>query len=171
MHAVDQRFPRGAAIDSQLVQHSLRKQLLRSEIPSGICAKLRTVAASNNRVNMPWSLFAHAIVTFNRWHRQYHQRLHATITLLLLVRATCIYGVVLHAHPVRGESHNQRNTTGEVATQPRGPRRKQADMGAADHKWHFESSTKAKVVVLCIFNETKSLLQFVFITLRQIPII
>ena len=27
-------------------------------------------------------------------------------------------GVILHAHPVRGESHNQRNTTGEVATQP-----------------------------------------------------
>jgi len=27
---------------------------------------------------------------------------------------TCIF--VLHAHPVRGESYNQRNTTGEVAT-------------------------------------------------------
>ena len=26
-------------------------------------------------------------------------------------------GVILHAHPVRGESHNQRNTTGEVATE------------------------------------------------------
>ena len=38
------------------------------------------------------------------------------ITLLLLVRATYRYGVILHAHPVRGESHNQRNTTGEVAT-------------------------------------------------------
>jgi len=38
------------------------------------------------------------------------------ITLLLLIRATYIYGVVLHTHPVRGESHNQRNTTGEVAT-------------------------------------------------------
>jgi len=38
------------------------------------------------------------------------------ITLLLLVCATYMYGVVLHAHPVRGESHNQRNTTGEVAT-------------------------------------------------------
>jgi len=25
-------------------------------------------------------------------------------------------GVILHAHPVRGESHIQRNTTGEVAT-------------------------------------------------------
>ena len=25
-------------------------------------------------------------------------------------------GVVLHAHPVRGESYNQSNTTGEVAT-------------------------------------------------------
>jgi len=30
--------------------------LLRSEVPSGICAKLRTVAASNNGVHMPWSL-------------------------------------------------------------------------------------------------------------------
>ena len=38
------------------------------------------------------------------------------ITLLLLVRASYLYGVVLHAHLVRGESHNQRNTTGEVAT-------------------------------------------------------
>ena len=25
-------------------------------------------------------------------------------------------GVILHAHPVRGESHNQRNATGDVAT-------------------------------------------------------
>jgi len=28
-------------------------------------------------------------------------------------------GVILHAHPVRGESHNQRHTTGEIATQLR----------------------------------------------------
>jgi len=41
---------------------------------------------------------------------------HAMITLLLLVCATYMYGVVLHAYPVCGESHNQRNTTGEVAT-------------------------------------------------------
>jgi len=27
-----------------------------------------------------------------------------------------MHGVVLRAHPVRGESHNQRNTTGKVAT-------------------------------------------------------
>ena len=40
----------------------------------------------------------------------------AMIPQLLLVRATYMYGVVLHAHPVRGESHNQRNTTGQVAT-------------------------------------------------------
>ena len=44
---------------------------------------------------------------------------HAMITLLLLVRPTYMYGVnVFHAHPVRGESHNQRNTAGEVATIP-----------------------------------------------------
>jgi len=30
-------------------------------------------------------------------------------------------GVVLHAHPVRGESHNERNTTGEVATPDKCP--------------------------------------------------
>ena len=35
----------------------------------------------------------------------------------MLVRATYMYGAVLHAHPVRGESHNQRNTTGEIATE------------------------------------------------------
>jgi len=46
-----------------------------------------------------------------------HQDHSTGITLLLLVRATYMYGVVLHAHPVRGESHNQRNTTGEVATE------------------------------------------------------
>jgi len=38
------------------------------------------------------------------------------ITLLFLVGATYMYGAVLYAHPIRGESHNQRNTTGEVAT-------------------------------------------------------
>jgi len=46
----------------------------------------------------------------------------ATIEIMLAISLTIacsryIYnGVVLHAHPVRGESHNQRNTTGEVAT-------------------------------------------------------
>jgi len=40
------------------------------------------------------------------------------ITLLFLVRATCMYGVVLHGHPVRGESHNQRNTTEGLQQHP-----------------------------------------------------
>jgi len=55
------------------------------------------------------------VITFNRSHaciiRDYTPR-----SLLLLVRTTYMNDVVLHAHPVRGESHNQRNTTGEVAT-------------------------------------------------------
>jgi len=38
------------------------------------------------------------------------------ITQLLLVRATYMYGVVLHAHPVRGESHIQHNANWKVAT-------------------------------------------------------
>ena len=65
--------------------------LLRSEIPSGMCTKLRTAAAGNNRDNASQSL------------------------LLLLARTTHTY-FVLRAHSVRGESHNQCNTTGKVAT-------------------------------------------------------
>jgi len=65
--------------------------VLRSEIPSGICAKLRTVAASNNRD-------------------------HPTRSLYYCLFGPHTYIFVLRAHPVRGESHNQRNATGEVAT-------------------------------------------------------
>ena len=65
--------------------------LLRSDIPSGICAKLRAVAASNNRD-------------------------HPTRSLYYCLFAPHTYIFVLRAHPVRGESYNQRNTTGEVAT-------------------------------------------------------
>jgi len=65
--------------------------VLGSKIPSGMCAKLRTVAASNNRG-------------------------HPTRSLYHCLFAPHTYIFVLRAHPVRGESHNQRNTTGEDAT-------------------------------------------------------
>jgi len=65
--------------------------VLRSEILSGICAKLRTVAASNNRDHMPLSLYI------------------ACLRHIYKV-------VILHAHPIRGESHNQHNATREVVT-------------------------------------------------------
>jgi len=62
--------------------------------PSGMCAKLRTVAASNNRV-------------------------HPTRSLCYCLFAPNVSGVVLRAYPVRGESHIQCNTSGEVATPAR----------------------------------------------------
>jgi len=55
-----------------------------------MCAELHTVAASNNR--------DHSIIACSR-------HIHKN-------------SVILHAHPVRGESHNQCNTIGEVATAP-----------------------------------------------------
>jgi len=58
---------------------------------SGMCAKLRTAAASNNSD-------------------------HARNLSYYCLLAPRIYIVILRAHPVRGESHNQRNATGEVAT-------------------------------------------------------
>ena len=57
------------------------------------------------------------VVTFNRSHINIARATTSQSILLLLARATH-NGVILHAHPVCGESHNQRNTTGEVATGP-----------------------------------------------------
>jgi len=65
--------------------------LLRSESPSGMCAKLRTVVASNNRDHTPRSLY----------YCLFEPR---------------IYGDVLRAHSVHGEPHIQRNANGEVTT-------------------------------------------------------
>ena len=65
--------------------------LLQSEIPSGMCAKLHTVAASNNRD-------------------------HSTRSLYYCLFAPHTFIFVLGAHFVRDESHDQHNTTGEVAT-------------------------------------------------------
>jgi len=63
--------------------------LLRSEKPERHARK--ALHCGNNRVHMPWSLY-------------------------YCLLAPCIYIVVLRAHPVRGELHNQRNIIGEVAT-------------------------------------------------------
>ena len=65
--------------------------LLPSESPSGMCAKLCTVAASNNRV-------------------------HGQRSLYYCLFAPHIYRCCSRAHLVRGESHIQHNTSGEVAT-------------------------------------------------------
>ena len=65
--------------------------LLWSESLSGMCAKLRTVMASNNRVHMPWSLY----------YCLFAPRIHIA---------------VLRPHVIRGESHIQCNATGEVVT-------------------------------------------------------
>ena len=163
--------------------------LSRSEIPSGICAKRRTAAASNSRDHASQSLLlllacaTHIYFCSSRTSRswwitqstQHHQRGCNNIPSFLqrttpIVHSLCegwpwhdlhilvtapfccnrksraayaqsfaprqqatvetmrrnlsyycllvphIYIFVLRAHPVRGESHNQRNTTGEVAT-------------------------------------------------------
>jgi len=46
-----------------------------------------------------------------------NNRVHASPSLYYCLFALRIYIVVLHVHPVRGESHIQRNATREVATQ------------------------------------------------------
>jgi len=87
--------------------------VLRSESPSGKCAKLRTVAASNNAYH-PTSPLARTINGSPALEVS-HQVHSIGITLLLLVRATYIW-VGLRAHSVRGEPRIQRNANREVAT-------------------------------------------------------
>jgi len=67
------------------------------------------------------------VIMFNRSHVNNGnaatlQSLYAALVIMFAISLTIacspyIYnGVILHANPVHGESHNQRNTTGEVAT-------------------------------------------------------
>jgi len=53
-------------------------------------------------------------------HRGSKQQQRSCVAISLTIACSrYIYsGVILRAHPARGESHNQRNTTGEVATVP-----------------------------------------------------
>ena len=79
-----------------------------------MCAKLRTVAASNNRDHARNLSLRTLAVTFKRSH--VIGRATTSQSLSIACSRYIYHGVILHAHPVCGESHNQRNTTGEVAT-------------------------------------------------------
>jgi len=73
----------------------------------------------SSRVEQVCLIFSVLQATFT-WGRCCDRKSRAayaqSFALLLLVRTTYMHGVVLHAHPVRGESHNQCNITGEVTT-------------------------------------------------------
>jgi len=56
---------------------------MRSEIPSGMCAKLRTVAASNNRDHASQSHFAYASHHVQSFTRYYGQSFHVAISLII----------------------------------------------------------------------------------------
>jgi len=64
--------------------------LLRSEIPSGMCAKLRTVAASNNSDHARNLSSRTLVLMFNRSHVSIGRATTSQSLLLLLARTTCI---------------------------------------------------------------------------------
>jgi len=68
---------------------------------------MRTVAIGNPE--------RHVRKASHRGSKQ-QQRPCAAISLTIACSRYIYYGVILHAHPVRGESHNRRNTTGEIIT-------------------------------------------------------
>ena len=80
-------------IEIQLQFNKVIILMMRLESPSGKCAKFSTMPASNNRVHMPWSLYYCLFVP-------------------------CSHSVFLRAHPIRGESHNQRNATRKLQQHP-----------------------------------------------------
>jgi len=78
-----------------------------------MCAKLRTAAASNNKDHATQSLFAYASRYVQSFTRSYQQSYHVAISLII---ACSLYAYIFLSSRVRGESHNQRNTTEEIAT-------------------------------------------------------
>ena len=68
--------------------------VLRSESPSGKCAKLHTVAASNNRDHTQRSLSAYASHYIQSFSCQHRQRASTTRPLYCCLFAQRIYGVV-----------------------------------------------------------------------------
>ena len=66
------------------------------------------------------SLFACTCRYGQLFTSQYWQSYHVAISLTIACSRYIYNGVILHTHPIRGESHNECNTTGEVAiTSPR----------------------------------------------------
>jgi len=74
--------------------------LMRSESPSGKCAKLHTVAASNNRDHMPWSLYF-CLFARHIYEQGYHTvliskicpcfALHVLENITILISNICSY--------------------------------------------------------------------------------
>jgi len=56
-------------------------------------------------------------LSFTLW-QQATKEIVLAISLTIACSRYMYNGFILHTHPVRGESHNQHNTTGEVATVP-----------------------------------------------------
>jgi len=95
-----------------LINGVFNKSVAIGKPESGKCAKLYTVAASNNKDHSPHML----IIMFNRL-RGSIGRYYTLQSLYYCLFAPHIYmGVVLCTYPVCGELHFQRNANQEVAT-------------------------------------------------------
>ena len=82
---------------------------LHAMMPSCI-KKLADVATVRSFAHMPLWL-SHRNIT-----NLFTMEIILAISLTIACSRYIYNGVILHAHPVRGESHNQRNAIGEVAT-------------------------------------------------------
>ena len=106
-------------VPNGLLEYFAGLPVLRSESPSKR-AKLHTVAASNNRDH---SRRYHQEVQYNQLFTRFTsivrghspRSLYQNHSFIACSRHICM-GVILRAHPVRGESHIQGNASGEVAT-------------------------------------------------------
>ena len=75
----------------------------------------------------------------------------ATIEIMIAISLTIscsryiFNGVILHAYPVRGEWHNQRNTTGEVATTDYHIQMRLAKTQRKQHLFEKQNNTESKI--------------------------
>ena len=124
-HCCDRKSRAAYAQSFALWQQATVEFTCHDHSPRTLVVTFNRSQANIGRASTPQSLLSSPLLSTINFSPDSQSMLEVThqdhsigITLLLLVRATYKYGVVLHAHPVRGESQNQRNTTGEVATAP-----------------------------------------------------
>jgi len=107
----------------EILTHKLTYVMLRSESLSSICAKLHTVAASNNRDNQTRSLLSSPLATTinclsgSQALFTDHSRRSLYQDRSIIVCSRHLYmDVILRTHPIHGQSHIQRNANQEIET-------------------------------------------------------
>ena len=105
-----------------IIENTCRFKTLQAIIIALICLFISVRYLFAHETHLHWDYYCCDRKSRMAFAQSFALWQQATIEIMLAISLTIacscyIYnGFILHAHPIRGESHNQCNTTGEVAT-------------------------------------------------------